>query len=182
MARSAPRTAKKIRLELRTDATSVKVAAPGKVVSSSGRDHVFELADARDFAFAASPNFRRVTGSAGGVSIKVYTTSGSGSTALSLAKAAITKFESVYGQYQWPTYVLAQAPRPASGNEFPGIVFLGKTLLSNREVVAHETAHQWCTGWSATTRSTLRGWTKGSRSSARATSSGTSCRTTRRCR
>lgn len=140
------RTAKKIRLELRTDATSVKIAAPGRVVSSSGRDHVFELANARDFAFAASPNFRRVTGSAGGVSIKVYATSGSGSTALSLAKAAITKFESVYGQYQWPTYVLAQAPRPASGNEYPGIVFLGMSLLSNREVVAHETAHQWWYG------------------------------------
>ncbi len=97
------RTARRIRLELRTDASSVKVAAPGRIVSSSGRDHVFELANARDFAFGASPNYKRVLGSAGGVTIKVFTTTGYPWTALSVAKSAIRKFESVYGQYQWPT-------------------------------------------------------------------------------
>ena len=132
-----------IRLELRTESSTVKVAAPGSVIASSGRDHIFELGNARDYAFAVSPSFQRISGTAGGVNIKVYTTTTSGSTALSVAKSAIAKYESVYGQYQWPTFVIAQSPRAYSGNEYPGIVFLGKSILASREEIAHEVAHQW---------------------------------------
>jgi hypothetical protein len=137
------RTAKTIRMELYTDSPSVKVAAPGTVIESGGTTHIFELATARDFAFAVSPTFGRVTGSAGGVAIQVFTTTTAGTTALSVAKAAITKYEAAYGQYQWSRLVVAQSPRSGSGNEYPGIIFLGKGLLANREAIAHEVAHQW---------------------------------------
>jgi hypothetical protein len=132
-----------IRLELHTESTAVRVAAPGSVIESSGRDHLFELKHARDYAFAVSPSFNLMRGSASGVNIKVFTTSSSGSTALSVAKAAVAKYEAVYGQYQWSNLVIAQSPRAGSGNEYPGIVFLGRSLLTNREEIAHEVAHQW---------------------------------------
>lgn len=140
------RTARRIRLELRTDASSVRIAAPGRIVSSSGRDHVFELANARDFAFGASPSYQRFLGSAGGVTIKIFTTTAAPWTAMSVAKSAIRKFEAVYGQYQWPTYVIAQSGRPSTGNEYPAIAFLGKPMFAVPEVIAHETAHQWWYG------------------------------------
>ncbi len=137
------RAATKIRLELTTDSSKVKIAAPGRVVLSSGRKHVYELTNARDFAFGASPNYRTNGGSAAGVKIVSYATTGAGLTAIATAKAALVRYESVYGQYGWPRLVIAQTGRSGSGNEYPGIIFLGGPLFGNKEVVAHEVAHQW---------------------------------------
>ena len=52
------RAATKIRLELTTDSSTVRIAAPGKVITSVDRTHVYELTDARDFAFGASPSLQ----------------------------------------------------------------------------------------------------------------------------
>ena len=142
------RTAKSIRLELHTTSPSLVVAAPGvplpdRVRSMDGTEHHYELTNARDYGFAVSPSFTRIRDTAAGVRISVYTTSASGSTAMATAKAALAKFESVFGTYQWPTFVIAQSPRAGSGNEYPGIVFAGKAVLASREDIAHEIAHQW---------------------------------------
>lgn len=137
------RTARRIRLEVTTDALSVKIAAPGRRLSLVGRTHVYEMEHTRDFAFSASPYYRYTGASAGGVAIGAYSTSGNGRAAVATAAAAIVRFESLFGQYQWPRFIIAQAPRPSTGNEFPGIIFVGGPLLANREVVAHEVAHQW---------------------------------------
>lgn len=135
--------ASKIRLELQTESDAVRIAAPGKVILSSGRDHIYELTDARDFAFGASPSYRTTVGSAAGVKVVAYSTTGSGSTALSYAMSALTRLESLLGEYPWPRFVIAQTGRNGSGNEYPGIAFLGGPLFTSRTVVAHETAHQW---------------------------------------
>lgn len=135
--------AAKIRLDLTTDASSVRIAAPGRRIESSGRRHVYELTNARDFAFGASPDYRVVSGTTGGVRVEAHYTTGAGASALASARVALARFESVFGEYQWDRYVVAQTGRKSSGNEYPGIVFLGGPLFSIREVVAHETAHQW---------------------------------------
>ncbi|HEX6867165.1 MAG TPA: M1 family aminopeptidase [Candidatus Limnocylindrales bacterium] len=140
------RAASKIRLELTTDSSAVRIAAPGTPVYSSGRYHVYELTNARDFAFGASPNYQVATGIAAGVHIRAYYTTGSGATAVASAMAALTRYEAVYGQFGWTRFVIAQTGRPGSGNEYPGLIFLGGRLLGIREVVAHETAHQWWYG------------------------------------
>ena len=137
------RTARKIRAEITTESTSVVIAAPGTRVSLVGRTHIYEIEHARDFAFSASPNFKSVSGSAAGVAVRAYYTTGDGPTALKHAMGALAKFESVFGTYQWPRFVIAQAVRKGSGNEYPGIVFLGSAVMADRETVAHETAHQW---------------------------------------
>jgi hypothetical protein len=136
-------TAKTIRLELTTDSSTVRIAAPGRRLSVSGRTHVYQIENARDFAFGASPSYRTLAGTAGGVTIEAWYTTGDAAAALATAKAAIVRFEAAFGQYQWSRYVLAQTGRAASGNEYPGIVFLGGPMFDEREVVAHETAHQW---------------------------------------
>jgi hypothetical protein len=137
------RAASKIRLELTTDSSSVRIAAPGHVVLSSGRQHIYELTGARDFAFGASPYYQTISGSAAGVKVVSYAVNGGGSTALAHARAALAKFETVFGEYQWERFVIAQTGRKGSGNEYPGIVFLGSAVYTSQEVIAHETAHQW---------------------------------------
>ena len=137
------RVAAKIRLDLTTESSAIRIAAPGTKVESSGRHHVYELANARDFAFGASPEYRSVAGTTAGVRVEAHYTTGAGPTALANARAAIARFESAYGAYQWSRFVVAQTGRTSSGNEYPGIVFLGGPLFGNREVVAHEVAHQW---------------------------------------
>jgi hypothetical protein len=140
------RVASKFRLELTTDSTTIKVAAPGVRVVASGVNHVYELTNARDFAFSVSPAYRFASTSAGGVSIGAYYTTGAPAAALTTAAAAINRFEAMFGQYQWTRLIIAQAARPSSGNEYPGIVFLGGPAFSATEVVAHEVAHQWFYG------------------------------------
>lgn len=136
-------TATSIRLELTTNSSTVRIAAPGRRLNSYGRTHVYQIENARDFAFGASPSYRSIAGGAGGVTIEAWYTTGDAYAALATAAAAIVRFESAFGQYQWSRYVLAQTGRAASGNEYPGIVFLGGPKFDEREVVAHETAHQW---------------------------------------
>jgi aminopeptidase N len=140
------RVASKFRLELTTSSTSIKVAAPGIRVVASGVNHVYELTNARDFAFSVSPSYRVLASSTGGVAIGVYYTTGSASAALSTAIAAVNRFETTFGQYQWSRLIVAQSPRPSSGNEYPGIVFIGGPAFGATEVVAHEVAHQWFYG------------------------------------
>jgi hypothetical protein len=137
------RAAKKIRVELTTDSSSVRIAAPGTLVSSSGRTHVYEMLNTRDFAFGASPHYLLARGSAAGVAVSAYYVSGSGASAVANAISALVKYEAAYGQYQWSRFVIAQTGRSGSGNEYPGIIFLGGRLLTDRAVVAHEMAHQW---------------------------------------
>ena len=140
------RTARKIRAEITTESTSVLIAAPGTRVSLVGRAHVYEIENARDFAFSASPYYKTVSGTAAGVTVRAYYTTGDGPTALRHAMSALARFESVFGVYQWPRFVVAQTGRKGSGNEYPGIVFLGSAVMADRETVAHETAHQWWYG------------------------------------
>lgn len=135
--------ARRIRLELRTDDSRVRIAAPGTVVSSSGTYHVYEITGARDFAFGASPYYRTLLGSSAGVTVAVYYTTGDAAAAMATTKRALAVYESAYGQYQWGRLVVAQTGRPTSGNEYPGIVFIGGRLFGNKAVIAHEVAHQW---------------------------------------
>ena len=140
------RTARKIRAEITTDSSSVVIAAPGSRISLSGRTHVYEIEYARDFAFSASPYYKTVSGTSAGVTVRAYYSTGDGPSALKHAMSALAKFESVFGSYQWPRFVVAQTGRKGSGNEYPGIVFLGSAVMADRETVAHETAHQWWYG------------------------------------
>jgi aminopeptidase N len=112
----------------------------------SDRVHHYEMRDTRDFAFGASPSYRTVGGTAGTlgrVRVQAWYTTGNGAAALDTARSALSTFEATYGGYQWPSLVVAQTGREQSGNEYPGIVFLGGPVMANREAVAHEVAHQW---------------------------------------
>ena len=132
-----------VRLEL-THAATVTIAAPGVLVSSTATTKVYTMPAAREFAFAASPAFLHASVTASGVSVIVYFLAGAaGGTARNAAAAALTKYVTTYGSYPRSRFVIAQATRPSSGNEYSGIVFIGSAGLGTALTVAHETAHQW---------------------------------------
>jgi hypothetical protein len=139
--------------------SALRVAAPGSVSSStSGTTHRttlrIRIAGAREFAFAASPYFRSAT-----VRTSAHTPSGAqvsvtayglpGTAYLAAARSAargVTSMSARYGAYPYSRLVVAQSARPASGNEYSGIVFIGRGLLGASSVVVHEAAHQWFYG------------------------------------
>ena len=126
-----------------TLARAMPLAAPGVLVSQSGLHYVYNLTNARDYAFAVSPNYHVATGTVNGITIKSFYTNGAGKTALSYAKSALATYASNYGAYPWTTYIIAQGADPAAGDEWPAMTTIGGSYLSSKYVVTHEVAHQW---------------------------------------
>jgi D-alanyl-D-alanine carboxypeptidase len=132
------------RLRLHLSDPSLVVAAPGEVEHASGPTRTYEIAHARDLALAIARDFHVTRSVVDGTAVEVYTRPGvDGEVALRFASRALRAFAAQYGPYPWSRYVLVQSPRRRSGNEYPGIVFLGRESLRDQVVVAHETAHQW---------------------------------------
>lgn len=139
-------TATFFRLDLELDRAAV-VAAPGDQLVAERRHDVFELRDARDFAFAVSERFITTRRQVGGVTVEAYTLRGApAAVALRSADRALTAFADAYGPYPYRRFLLVQSPRSRIGNEYPGMAFLGVQSLADPVVVAHETAHQWFYG------------------------------------
>jgi hypothetical protein len=135
--------ADRIVVDLRHDRGLV-VAAPGRLTDSSATRKRYVLAPARDFAFAVSPTFRRVSGMAGGSRVEVYARStGAASAALSTARSAVGRFGAVLGRYPWSRLVIAESPWLDHGTEYSGYVMVGARMLPNRLLIAHEVAHEW---------------------------------------
>lgn len=139
-------TATVFRLDLHLDRSAI-VAAPGDQLVAARRHVVYELRDARDFAFAVSERFITTRRQVGGVTVEAYTLRGAPATvALRSADRALARFEEAYGPYPYRRFLLVQSPRSRIGNEYPGMAFLGVQSLADPVVVAHETAHQWFYG------------------------------------
>ena len=139
-------TASLFRLDLTMDRAAI-VAAPGDQLVAAKRHVVFELRDARDFAFAVSERFTTTRRQVGDVTVEAYTLRGApAAAALRSADRALTAFAAAYGPYPYPRFLLVQSPRSRIGNEYPGMAFLGVKSLADPVVVAHETAHQWFYG------------------------------------
>ena len=139
-------TASLFRLDLTMDRAAI-VAAPGNQLVAAKRHVVFELRDARDFAFAVSERFITTRRQVGDVTVEAYTLRGApAAAALRSADRALTAFAAAYGPYPYPRFLLVQSPRSRIGNEYPGMAFLGVKSLADPVVVAHETAHQWFYG------------------------------------
>ncbi len=139
-------TASLFRLDLTMDRAAV-VAAPGDQLVAAKRHDVFELRNARDFAFAVSERFITTRRQVGDITVEAYTLRGApAAAALRGADRALTAFAAAYGPYPYPRFLLVQSPRSRIGNEYPGMAFLGVKSLADPVVVAHETAHQWFYG------------------------------------
>lgn len=122
------------------------VAASGTPKILAGNHWVFEASNVKDFAFAISRDYHLYTGTVNGTQVRAYSIKASGSTMLARAVAALAKYASWYGPYDYPTFSIAEVGSSGFSMEFPQMVFLGKDMAANNEVLWHEVAHQWWYG------------------------------------
>ena len=108
-------TASLFRLDLTMDRAAV-VAAPGDQLVASKRHDVFELRDARDFAFAVSERFITTRRQVGGVTVEAYTLRGApAAVALRSADRALTAFAACVRPVSVPRGSCSSS-RPAPGS------------------------------------------------------------------
>lgn len=128
---------------------SMPLAAPGTVLSPSTLKRTVDFEHARDFAFSVCPACKTSTDTIDGIKVKAIYLSGSGgATAFTNAKNALHNLNMKFPKYPYPydTFIIAQATRPKTANEFPGIIFVGDTWLESLNTVRHEVSHQWFYG------------------------------------
>jgi len=137
--------AKRIRFDVTLN-RAMTLVAPGARVESHGLRSVYDLDNARDYAFVVSPYYHVLTGWVGGTPVHVYYTNGDGPSTLSWSMEALADYSLAYGPYPWPSYIVAQSSDPTAGDEWPSMTTIGDDLMVNEHVVAHEAAHQWWYG------------------------------------
>ncbi len=138
-------------------APDVVIAAPGFAGTTAEGGARYQLAQARAFAFLASPDYVRFEGSAGGIPVQVYVTSGYqnvGPVLVQTVEQALTLFSDLYGPYPYDEFVLAEngfltameysAVVSLSGFAFDAYEGTAESLLV--AITAHEVAHQWWYG------------------------------------
>lgn len=126
------------------------VAASGKITESKHADgkttSVYKLDSARSFAFVLSENFESVTAKAGNAEVNYYFYKDDApEETLKTAVRAINLFSEKFGEYIYPVYSVVQTEFVQGGMEFSALTFISDALEEKayREVVVHETAHQW---------------------------------------
>ena len=135
-----------------------QIAASGKIISETiegdKRQYQIQAQLMRDFAWAASEDFKIEERLVDGTVVRVYSTDrnkGRIESALDTGEKALRSFNKVFGKYPYGQYSIVITRFP-SGMEYPGIVFIADDYgLSGRSgrmeiVIVHETAHQWWYG------------------------------------
>ncbi|MDR0856055.1 MAG: M1 family metallopeptidase, partial [Clostridiales bacterium] len=129
------------------------VAASGRATESTrAADAVttrYEGKAMRDFALVLSKQFNVVAGTYKNTDVRYYyyrDPDPAGS--LKAATDSLSVFSERFGAYPYPTYAAVQTAFNQGGMEYPGLVYVSDRYSGNecREIIIHETAHQWWYG------------------------------------
>jgi hypothetical protein len=145
----------RVQVKIENAPGEVVVAGPGQV-SQQDNGWIFELAQARDFAFSMSLAFETATLKVSQASVELYyfpstAINGAGTHALDVAAKALELYSELYGDYQYERLVVVQGDFP-DGMEFSGLVFVGSDWFEAWNgtqnswltmITAHEVSHQW---------------------------------------
>lgn len=126
------------------------VAASGEIVESAEQDgkktYEYKIDNARSFAFVLSEKFNVATDVYEGTEIRYYYYSDeTPEESLLTAVKAMRYFSETFGAYPYACYSVVETEFMQGGMEFPALVMISDALEPSayREVVVHETAHQW---------------------------------------
>jgi len=141
-------TADRIQLDLTTTTRLPRhtVACPGMTHAPEvrGRHWTCVSEKVRDFAFVVNPQFRLTTRTVDGIQLRIYTESVDGSMTANKARNAVDRLNNRYGMYPWPDLVLAEVgAADGFSMEYPRIIHLTRSKVTDSYVVNHEVAHQW---------------------------------------
>ena len=126
------------------------VASSGQMVGEKidGEKFVgtYEISSARGFAFVLSEKFKVVKDTFNKTEILYYYYSdGDCNGSIKTAKAALSLFSEKFGEYPYKTYSVVETPFIQGGMEFTALTFISQGIEEKayKEVIVHETAHQW---------------------------------------
>jgi hypothetical protein len=142
--------ADRIRLELTLppEVDPDQVAASGRRVGwdPARRRLVMEIRHARNAAVAVSPAYALTEADVDGTRVRVLTVGGSGDGVLAHVAAALRRYADWFGPYPFPTLDVAETGVADFGQEYPGLVFLGRDVVDSTFGIWHEVAHEWWYG------------------------------------
>lgn len=125
-------------------------AASGENVSdrveSGKRICEYKIDNARSFAFVLSEKFEVATKDCEGTEIRYYYyLDETPEESLKTAVKAIEYFSETFGEYPYSCFSVVETEFIQGGMEFPALVMISDSLEPSayREVIVHETAHQW---------------------------------------
>ena len=113
------------------------------------RTYCFEAPAVRDFALVISDRLEQVSQLQNGVLVTAYASTASQARQLvRSAGKALRLYASLWGEYPYQSFTLAQIHFPHGGMEYPALAMIGadEIVSGGRKLeytVAHETAHQW---------------------------------------
>ena len=111
-----------------------------------GNVYRFNAPAVRDFALVISDRFHVSEALEGDVLVTAYGLDASQSRRmLQCARKALRVYESLWGEYPYQSYTLAQMHMPLGGMEYPALSMIAseETGRELEYLIAHETAHQW---------------------------------------
>ena len=101
---------------------------------------------ARSFCFVLSKKFKSIKKTVGQTEITYYYFEDeTAETSLKYACQSLELFNALFGEYPYKTYSVVQTEFMQGGMEHPALVMISNQLEPSayREVIVHETAHQW---------------------------------------
>ncbi len=130
------------------------VAASGdetRRTSENGKQKIsFEGHMIRDFAFVASNKFELKSGKVGDTNVNYYYYADSNAdAALQAGVDAIKTFSRLFGEYPYSTFNIVKTDFIYGGMEYPNLILISgdiEDLDDYKNVIIHETAHQWWYG------------------------------------
>jgi aminopeptidase N len=149
----------------------VKITAPKDVTvvsagteirhSQDGQTQTVTVADgpARDFYLAASPDYKEITKTSQGVTLRSYAPADlqdGAEAALDIAAKSLELYDQLYVSYPYTELDIVATPTLAGGIEYPGLIVVTSRAYKSTDetsgvtpkqllegIVAHEVGHQW---------------------------------------
>jgi len=121
----------------------------GTVISAQTKTIRMAARGVRDFALVLSKRFQAVSGEADGIKVLYYYYADETPfESLKAATDAIKTYNKTFGRYPYPVFSVTQTTFNHGGMEYPNLVMISDRYSGEafREIIIHETAHQWWYG------------------------------------
>lgn len=118
----------------------------GESAADGNKTYTVSADNVRDFA-AVFGEFEKMSGTAGSTIVNYYYYSDPApENALNTAVAAVNTFSGMFGNYAYPEYSVVQTAFLNGGMEYPCLSMISDAVGTGdtyKDVIVHETAHQW---------------------------------------
>ena len=126
------------------------IATSGKLIKETKKEELktceYKINNARSFSVVVSKDFNVLKTKVGNTEILYYYYDDEFSSQnIKVIESSLEYFNNTFGTYPYETFSVVKTPFIEGGMEYPGLVYIQEGLPENqyKEVIVHETAHQW---------------------------------------